>query len=449
MNARLFAALKSGGTPGRDRSRRAQRHRRRRRKDAAPNRRGGSPGRAAAGRIQARCRGRFPAQPGRHARAVVDRFRDSDRQVRAALRQTVTRRPPRRQHPGSAARRESATLAWEKAHAGALADPLQRRADALRDLAIVLDHAAEIAPEPVLVELFAGLRVPQPAAVGRELVAQHQRRAGLEARMPELELVVDEVDAGIGEHRAQHRVDIVRQRLHLRDLVRRRPAQHADVVLVAQRVVQRVALEEELEDRLGELRALGDAVALRHRARAHVAHDALDGNHLHRLHQRLALVQHADEVRRNARRGELSHHERVDPVVGLALQRKLGELDAVERRHVVAVMHDEIALVVRRVDRLGLPLVQLLPLFHVALLRRAPASRSPLPARRCRSSRACSPSAAASAARASSGVLFCCERCAAMMCVSRDVSMRARMSAAASLCRWPRRPAIRCLSGYG
>src|SRR4051812_11330347 len=53
--------------------------------------------------------------------------------------------------------------------------PSERRADAPPDLAIVLDHLAEVAAEAVLVELLAGLRVPQPAAVRRELVAEHQR----------------------------------------------------------------------------------------------------------------------------------------------------------------------------------------------------------------------------------------------------------------------------------
>ena len=38
--------------------------------------------------------------------------------------------------------------------------------DAPRDFAVVLDHAAQVAAEAVLVELLAGLRVPQPAAVG-------------------------------------------------------------------------------------------------------------------------------------------------------------------------------------------------------------------------------------------------------------------------------------------
>ena len=71
----------------------------------------------------------------------------------------------------------------------------ERRADPVRDFAVVLDDTAQIAAEAVLVQLFAGLRVPQPAAVGREFVAEHQRAGRIVGRVTELELVVDEVDA--------------------------------------------------------------------------------------------------------------------------------------------------------------------------------------------------------------------------------------------------------------
>jgi len=60
----------------------------------------------------------------------------------------------------------------------------------------------------------------------------------------ELELVVDEIDARTGKQRLKHAVDRVREGLHLCDLVGRRPAEHADVVVVHQRVVQRVALRK-------------------------------------------------------------------------------------------------------------------------------------------------------------------------------------------------------------
>ena len=80
--------------------------------------------------------------------------------------------------------------------------------------------------------------------------------------------------------------------LHLAISFGARPAEHADVIVVAQRIVQRVALRKNSKIGSASLRAFLDAVALGHRARAHVAHDALDRDHLHRLHQRLALVQH-------------------------------------------------------------------------------------------------------------------------------------------------------------
>ena len=184
---------------------------------------------------------------------------------------------------------------------------------------------------------------------------------------------------------------VVSELLHLRDFPGVRPSEHSNVILVAKRIVQRVALQEKLEDGLGELQALLDAVALGHRARAHIAHDALDRNHLHRLHQRLALVQEPHEVRRDAGRGEPAHHVGVDLVVRFALLRKLRELDAVERRHVVPVMHDEIAGIVRGKDRLRLPLVELLPRFHSCLPFTSRASRIPSPGWRCRSMRADSP----------------------------------------------------------
>ena len=136
------------------------------------------------------------------------------------------------------------------------------------------------------------------------------------------------------------------------------------MIVVDERIVQRVALQEEFEDRLGELRSFGDSVALGHRPRADVAHHAFDGKHLHRPDQRFTLVQHADEMRRHPGRGELAHHVRIDLVVGLAFLLELRELHAVERRHVVPIVHHEMTRIVRRVDRLRLALVELLPLFH-------------------------------------------------------------------------------------
>ena len=72
-------------------------------------------------------------------------------------------------------------------------------------------------------------------------------------------------------------------------------------------------------------------------------------------------------MRRHAGGGELAHHVRVDPVVGLALLRELRELDPVERRDVVAIMHDEPMRIVGRVHGLGFAAIEFLPFFHAAL----------------------------------------------------------------------------------
>ena len=50
-------------------------------------------------------------------------------------------------------------------------------------------------------------------------------------RVAELQLVLDEIDAGVGEKRSEHFVDAVGNCLHLRDLTNRRPSQHSGVIV--------------------------------------------------------------------------------------------------------------------------------------------------------------------------------------------------------------------------
>ena len=65
------------------------------------------------------------------------------------------------------------------------------------------------------------------------------------------------------------------------------------------------------------------------------------------------------------------------------LRSSLRELGAVERRHVVAVVHDEPLRIVGRVDGLRLAAIELLPLFHavfsVESSRQRYISRQPKP----------------------------------------------------------------------
>ena len=70
------------------------------------------------------------------------------------------------------------------------------------------DAFAEIAAHPVLVNFFTGLLVPEPTTIGSELVAQHECVLRILPRVAELQLVLDEIDAGVGEKRSEHFVDV-------------------------------------------------------------------------------------------------------------------------------------------------------------------------------------------------------------------------------------------------
>ena len=69
-------------------------------------------------------------------------------------------------------------------------------------------------------------------------------------------------------------------------------------------------------------------------------------------------------MRRHAGSRKLTHDEGVELVVGLALSFELGELCPIERRYIVAVMHDQNLRIVGCVHRLGLAVIELLPFFH-------------------------------------------------------------------------------------
>ena len=56
---------------------------------------------------------------------------------------------------------------------------LRHDAEAPGDLGIGVGQAAEVVAEDVLVELAAGLDVPQAARVGRDLVGDDQARLGI------------------------------------------------------------------------------------------------------------------------------------------------------------------------------------------------------------------------------------------------------------------------------
>src|SRR5262249_49675974 len=100
-----------------------------------------------------------------------------------------------------------APRAWvARARGPSLSRRVGRRAihQTAEDLLVRLLDTAEILPEAVLVELRLGRRIPQPARVGRDLVAQVECLAG----PTELELEVDQHEPPLFQMRHQQAVHL-------------------------------------------------------------------------------------------------------------------------------------------------------------------------------------------------------------------------------------------------
>src|SRR6185295_10908139 len=171
------------------------------------------------------------------------------------------------------------------------------RADPPRDLLIRLLDAPEVAPKAILVELLARRAVPEPTGVGTDLVAENDLTA---LGTAELELHVDEHDSARLQERDEHRVHLERELDHAVDLRLGRHPEHAHVPIVDHGIVERVALVEELDDRLGKRLPFLEPEALRETPRDDVADDHLDGHDRQAPHQHVAVVEATHEVRRHA-----------------------------------------------------------------------------------------------------------------------------------------------------
>src|SRR5712692_3007987 len=173
---------------------------------------------------------------------------------------------------------------------------LAHDAEPLGHLGIGFEQTAEVAAETVLVELLVRLDVPQPARIGRDLVRHHDPHEIVLPQPAGLHLEVDQTDADAEEQAGQEVIDADGERHDVVDLLRRRPAEGGDVLLRYHRIVERIVLVVELDDRAGQLRPLLDAEARRQRARRDVAHDHFERDDLHLADQLLAHVESADEV---------------------------------------------------------------------------------------------------------------------------------------------------------
>ena len=217
--------------------------------------------------------------------------------------------------------------------------------------------AAHVAAEAVLVELLAARHVPQPAAVGADLIGQDHAAVVAVPDAPELELEVDQADADRGEHPAHEVVDADRHRGDVLHLLVVGPAEAGDVLFGDHRVVQRIILVVVLDQGVRQLLAFLDAEALADRAGRDVAHDHFQRDDLALAHELLAHVEAADEVGRHADLPKQSEDIFGDAVVEHALAGDRALLLRVEGGRVVLEVLDDRA-------RLG-PLVEL-SLIHIS-----------------------------------------------------------------------------------
>ncbi len=143
----------------------------------------------------------------------------------------------------------SVRLGTDEHGAGALGPGIFREhAESARHFLVGLENAAEVATEAILVELVGGCRIPQAAAVGADLVGQHDAHLLVVVEAAELDLEVDEADADAEEKADKEVVDAQRQRHHFVDLRRRGPAEGRDVFFGDHGVAEGVVLVIEFDD---------------------------------------------------------------------------------------------------------------------------------------------------------------------------------------------------------
>src|SRR3546814_19288984 len=111
-----------------------------------------------------------------------------------------------------------------------------------------------IAAEAILVELLVRFDIPQPAAVGADLVGEDDAAVIVIPDAAEFELEIDEADADAREQPAQEIVGAYRQ---IGDVVQHllsRPAAASGMPVGAHRIAERIILDIQFDDREWEQR---------------------------------------------------------------------------------------------------------------------------------------------------------------------------------------------------
>src|SRR6185437_12438139 len=238
------------------------------------------------------------------------------------------------------------------------------KAQPARDFLIGLFDPAEVLAKTILVELLVGLDVPQPTAIGTDLIGQNDARVIAVPDATELELEVDQADSDCSEHSRQ---EVVYTDRHVGDVVHfvlRRPAEAGNMLVGDHRVAERVVLVIIFDDRSWQLRAFLDPETLRQGPGGDVADDDLDRDDFDLADELLAHVHSADEVCRNPDHLQRSEDVLGNAVVDDALAADGAALLRVERGRIVLEVLDERARLRSLVKDLGLSLINLAAASH-------------------------------------------------------------------------------------
>ena len=172
-----------------------------------------------------------------------------------------------------------------------------------------------------------------------------------------LDLEVDELDADAEEQAGEEVVDADGQCHDVIDFLRACPAKGGDVLFRNHRIVERVGLVVEFDDRARQHGAFLDAQALGQRAGGDIAHHDFERDDLDFLDQLLAHVEAANEVGRDAHPVQM-----VEDVLGNAVVEHALAVDhfmflLVERGSVVLEELDQCSRLRSFIEDLGLAFV--------------------------------------------------------------------------------------------
>ena len=203
--------------------------------------------------------------------------------------------------------------------------------------------------------------IPQTAGIRRDFIGEQQRAVGGAAH---LDLEIDQLDVDLGEDFDQGFVDATGERRDFGQILAGAHIERHQIVVVHERIVQVIVLQEVLQHRFLELDALFDAQAGAEVAGGGVTQHDLEREHRDLLDQLGGLAHACHQVAVDAALLEQIEDQRGDEVVQPALAGEVFLLFAVTCGSGVLVFDPEDLRIVSCVQLLGFALVELFQLLH-------------------------------------------------------------------------------------